>query len=131
MSIRLVVFAGFVLLYLVFEACVAFANHIEQPNFPRKPNPETELILKMDDFDCGPLYVFQYAIDAEKFWKFYYLGDNFLHKPIVVIFMDEKTGTVKAWVDRDRDGHFEEKFDDGQKIFEKYPTPCALVGISA
>lgn len=124
------ILAGLVFLFLVFEACMAFATHIEQPNFPRKPDPNTEMILKMDDFDCGPLY-FQYEADANKFWKFYYLGNNFSHKPIVVLLTDETAEIVKAWVDRDRDGHFDEIFDDVGEIFKKYPTPCALVGTGA
>ncbi len=121
---------------LSFGASSAIANHIEQPNFPRKPNQETELVLKMDDFSCGNLYIFQYDAGEKQHWKFYYLGDNFSHKPITVIFADEreaaeeKSGIIKVWVDRDRDGHFDEKFGDGAKVFEKYPSPCQIVGTS-
>ncbi len=125
------IFLGLFLAVLILGSNLALANHIEQPNFPKTPNPETDLISKMDDFNCGSLYIFEYEFSAGKFWKFYYLGDNFSHKPITVVFTDETTEKVKVWVDRDRDGHFDEIFDDGGAVFQKYSTPCVLVGISA
>ena len=125
------IYSLILVIVLFFVSQSVFGNHIEQPNFPRLPNHETDFSQKVGGFACGDLYIFLFFIpqtDNEQYWKFYYLGDKFTqHKPIVVMHVDEAKDFVRAWVDNNRDGHFDERFDDGELVFEKYKSPCQIV----
>ena len=79
-------FAGLATAVLLFGTNLALAGHIEQPNFPRKPDAETDFVIKLEVEDC-PIYVFRYELADGASWKFYYLSDNLLsHKPVSVVY---------------------------------------------
>lgn len=115
---------------LLVVSCRASSN-IEQPALPVKL--EKFEFIEQSVFSCGILTTYQHleaGLDLEKRievveWFAVFLDKSKFPKPLVVGVA--KGDTVTYWLDRNRDGVFDEFYNDKAELVFKYQTPCDVV----
>lgn len=113
------VLAGLIVAVLMIGASAIFAAEVTQPQLP----DDGFYDYGYSTWDCGKMLALYYKVNEEE-WRVYILEDKELPLAVRVIKADDST---IIWVDRDRDGHFDEQYSDMGDFVNKYPTPCDAV----
>lgn len=112
-------FCLFFTMVLNFGANLIFAENFQQPQLPEDGFYD----YRYSTWECGKMSAFYYKTGEDE-WRVYVMGSDEL--PLAARIIKADWSTI-IWVDRDRDGQFDEKYFDADKFVAKYPTPCDVV----
>lgn len=111
----------------VVSAGVVFAAEISQPQLPVGFDKfELEGVFKLP---CGDVNMLNYMENENTTWVVLFVNRSEFPNPAVLLKLavNATTANWESWLDRNRDGEFDEYYPDGFKAEKKYQTICGVI----
>lgn len=116
-----------VVLFLVVMLPISVRAALEQPkNVPEAEKFELQSVILLP---CGELRLFVHWATDTEVWSKRFVG-NSIHPLVLRHALLSENGAVEKdeiWIDKNRNGVFDEEYANFDELAEKYPTPCDAV----
>ena len=114
----------FAVCMVLLGSCGKPANQLDGPK--GMPSQDKFVVQSMGTLDCGPSMELIFRSDNEAWIKFF-VGTS-EHPLLVISVVNINNNAVQSiWLDRDRDGRFDERYSSLDNVRAKYPSPCDAV----
>lgn len=109
---------------ILLGSCGKSENALKGPE--GMPSLDKFVLTAAGDMGCGEVRQFEFVSENEH-WIKYFLGTS--ENPLMAGVSRQIDGKIieDAWLDKNMDGDFDERFSSFAAIGEKYPSPCDAV----